>query len=601
MIKLSSYCFSDEQMRPFINFISRFSAHTPRRVVRVATRSKLGFTNNVLTSGERPSSPHLTNLPSITATIGFFGTALTSAWAINSYIKNNSDTKKIGQLRVENLDQMASIEKRMIQSATELMRFDEKNFDAASAYAETINIAVARGDAHAFSIYLNNLASLGPVSNNYLALLICSCANQGKASLLKILEEKYDVADLIDQNQLAKDLLSHPDPAYVERLTDQFLLGVGSIKHEGTHAKLAHFANQDAEQASDRVESPLVTGVEPLEDICLMLAYLREQDSVKNDIEKKYACVVAIELFSDQENESLQAYLLSLKAVAENEGQVDSTFIIYGGHFTCGQIRVEKRDDGEFDVKLFYIDSLGSGYGQFAGYYMVPFFEEIFPAKTAYYVSEVKEQHTSKGCSVFSLMHVKDLVNLPETFSQQGKPHSDIFSYIEQYTTETNKAVYSNEDGTKEHLISYRTVLPPLAFSRAKQSLRRPGVEEQEQAVHKKFILGYAGLFLEIRDSPPSRKEEVNEPINALSPMTMQDYMRLYIRPNAQGKEQNEALQHEIAGYGYSVLRWLVKQTPQQIERHTKAFTVTAFADKHHVSEEVDSHPTSHPASGVRN
>ncbi len=562
------------------------------RVARVARGARADATRSMhLSTRNAATPPHLPNLPSISAIIGFFGTALTSALAMNFYTQIDSDIRKIGQLRVENLDQMVEIEKRMIQSATELMRIGGKNTDEAAVFAETINIAVARGDAHAFIIYLNKLVSSGPISNTYLALLISSCANQGKASLLKVLEEKYEVSDLIEQNQLAKDLLQHPDPAYVERLTNQFLQGVGSIKVEGTHAKLAHFARLDGSQASGRVERPLVTGVEPLEDIGLMLSYLREQQRKKNDIEDKYANVVALELFKNQGNDGLRAYLESLKAVAETEGTIDSTFLIHGAHFTCGQIRVEKREDGEFDVRLFHIDSLGGGLGNFPGYYMVPAFEEIFPQKTSYYVSEVKEQHASKGCSVFSLMHVRDLVNF----------QSDIFSYIGQYTTGTKEAVYYGEDDYIAHPISYNTVLPPLAFSRAKQSLRRSGYEDQEQDEHQKFILGYAGLFLEINQSPPSRKAEVSEPINVLSPMTLEDYMRLHIRPNAQGKEQNDALRHEIAEYGYSFLQWLVKQTPQQIQEHTKAFTVTAFADKHHLSAEEDSHLTGHSSSGFRN
>jgi len=323
-----------------------------------------------------------------------------------------------------------------------------------------------------------------------------------------------------------------------------------------------------------------------------VLSFLREQDHARKPVRDLYNSLVVLDILGDGQ-ENFENYLESLKVLYEQQQKpVTSIFLFYGNHVTCGQMAVNKTADGEYEVKMLYIDSSGRGKGgEHPAYWLVSQSEKVFPKQVQYYVSEIKNQHAQYGCSVFALMHVYDLIHLNETFADYAKaglhPYEDIFDYISHNTTAQKTAIYYHGDDPVK--FNYRTVLPPLAFSRGKQTMTRTGTDDGNPD-DDTLVIGYMGLPYEIANSSKERQKELALVVNHGIPVTMENWLKHYLRPvndkNNESVIRNQTVTLLIGQMGLQLAPWLAKQPIGKIKEYTSAFTLKKFNENNKIAIE---------------
>jgi|GEM_PF-6014232 len=559
-----------------LKVLRRFQAASmpaQRPIARSIQQAQIQKITQPTTSGSTNAMLNLLGMGTLTGT---------AAYTLHEHTEIQRLIREISTYKPTNLDDLHAMHKQML----EILLAGQENKDI-SMLSAAINEAVTHGNKKLFAIYLNDLMTLHAVNDEYLALLINTCAAQGKASLLSILDVEFHLNDLIEESPYAKALLNNPLVTEIERLAGQFISGVGNIKDDGAHVQLAHQKAQDKQAAMDNVDDPPVTGLDPIDDAGILLSFLREQDNSVKQVDEAYKSVVILDMFGEGD-ESFKNYLKTLKkAYDQQEKPINSIFLLYGGHFTSGQIKIDKKENGEYDIQLFYIDSNGGASGDHPGYFLAQDCETLFPKQVEYIVAETKVQHAPKGCSVFSLMNVYDLIHMEKTLAAHAaaglKEYKDIFDYLKDHVTGELQSVGIKESGD-EFDWTFVTALPPAALSRGKQTMSHSGeiIRYPRGAGEPTTItaIGYMGLPHEIANSDDDRKKEVDLIVNHNITETLQEWFDKYIRKNAQGKPQNLTTQLLIGQWGMQIAPWLANTPPKEIKQYTQAFLLKEFARK---------------------
>lgn len=462
--------------------------------------------------------------------------------------------------------------------------------------SDALREAISKSNTKIFGDLIEELIKLNMANDSlYLSMLVNACALQGKTSLLKILVSKLnltsDINTLIHSNELADTLLKNTASRAIENIAYQFTRGPGKIRYDGAHTLLSYQRDRDKKDTVALLDTPDVTGLDNGYDIRAMLSYLRQQDTRKQFIDAAYDKVVILDVDTLSEGpNSLKVYLDVLKASCDKTDQtITSLFLMFGGHVTVGQISIEKTSDGLYDVRTFYMDSLGIYGSDHPGNFIIDFLEKIFPNQVTYYASEVKVQYANVGCSIFSLMHLYDLIHFSEIFGSDStlpdsQKKSSLFDYLRENITTTVKAITYDSEG-RDIPYTFHQTLPPLAWSRAKQSMNNSGKEityssDDPTISYEKTVIGVMGLFGEIENSSTHRKAEYTYPISPYSPKTMEEYLKHVLRENAQGKLQNKATVLEIGTWALQLVRWLSDKSPHDIAQYKDNFSLTTFATK---------------------
>lgn len=520
--------------------------------------------------------------------------------------------------QINTLKQLQAFDNTMLTALQhDLSANDSKLEKKLADLTDGINKAITMGDALAFTHALSELQAIkGSLPVTYLEKLVTRCAVQGRVSLLRILNQ-LDLEDIVSKNPLAAKLLAHPAADDIERLSSEMVEGIGHIREKGARLQAVQFKEDETRKAEDRVDLPFATGIDCIEDARVTMSFLADQDRARKKVEQQYQNVVILNP-NRNDGKELVYYLETLKQIAEKTGApVDSIFLLHpdtlGGHFTSGQIRIEKKKDGSgrFDVKLFHIDSLGSAEGIFLGSDLIPGFDRVFPEQTQFITSEIAEQKAMKGCSVFSLVHVYDLVHLQDTFKEHekagGKQYQDIFDYLAQNGIELHPVGLRGDLKLHEGSDAYYTARPPLLFSRMKQSVQGnkpityvtyeplPDKERERCQVDftyvakEKRVVGYLGIEGEIKESGEMRRKEQDFVVHAHEQETVNDFLRENITnvvDSKTGKEKlvNNATVYMIGKWSFGIVRWLVGLSPAEILKHTEAFTTHDLAKSHGIS-----------------
>ncbi len=502
------------------------------------------------------------------------GTIMVSGGIILNEVINN-DLNPMSSQPIKNSDDLKLIHEEMLHEL--LLNVDlEETTRQITSLSPAINYAITRGNRDTFKYTLKELININPqINNRYFALLINTCAAQGRVSLLHILNDQFDLSALIAKNKLAMKLLQHPAKNEIERLSSQFILGVGNIKHEGSHLQLALQKDLDLQHAETKLEMPLTTGLDVVDDLVELKSFAQLQQHAQQKIETAYHSVVVLESSSDK----FEHYLDVLKHLsASGAPNINSVYLVYGGHFTTGQIQIVRQENGALKVKYLHIDSSGSSAGFHSQESFIPGFEVRFPQQVDYIVAELKVQHANKGCSVFSLMNVHDLIY-----------HHNIFNYLARYTTDSQTRSCFSMDSTQFNF-TFKTALLPLAFSRGKQSMSNhgkvsvyepPANPNENVTFSDKIVLGYKGLLHEIEDSPNERKNELHFPISAYTSQTVAEWLEINVKINAQGKHQNKTTERMIFQWGLQLVPWLVSLKPEEIIEKSQSFDLQHFMARH--------------------
>lgn len=524
----------------------------------IGSFSQTQIRRNLSTNGSSSSSTNMLRL---------LGTA-----AAGSILISGFENKKSNDQAITCSDDMNFIYHQML---IQLLHGKENN--SVTSLSKAINGAVSNGDQKTFETELDRLIELEPkISEKYFELLINTCAAQGKVSLLRSLNDKFNLRRLIITNTLAVSLLQHPAASEIERLSSEFSLG--QIKHEGSNLQLAHQKRQDLQMAQDRLGFPLTTGLEVSDDLWVMMSFCQAQASAEKEINTAYNSLVVL---PGDDLDVFERYLGALKQLASKENTVNSVFLTYAGHFTSGQILIDQTTNGNFSVKLVYIDSLGSSEGYFAAEYLLNYFEATFPQQMNYFVSDLKVQNALRGCSVFSLMNVHDLIH-----------YNNIFDYLDCNTTRVLTTSSHNKQSVS-FSYQYKTALLPLLFSRGKETMTHRGeitlVDHENHTIVggvkcpiRKTIqsIGYMGLPLEIENSSEERKKEADLPIGPYTPQTINEWIAEYVRKNAQNKDTNFTTSLLVFQWRMQIVRWLVSLKPEEIAEQSELFSLPNFISR---------------------
>jgi len=167
-----------------------------RRVLPNLNKANHGFNHrlisNAMNEQSRTSSSHvMLGLLGAGALVGL-GQALADRWEEQDY-----------QSSIKNLDDLEKTHKWMQYALT-------NSSEQIEGIAKAINEAVTKANEKNFAIFLDKLFKMSVVSDDYLELLVNTCAIQGKVSLLKILSEEFNCDDFIEKNPIARALIKHP-------------------------------------------------------------------------------------------------------------------------------------------------------------------------------------------------------------------------------------------------------------------------------------------------------------------------------------------------------------------------------------------------------
>lgn len=491
----------------------------------------------------------------------------------NSAINTVDDLERITEL----------MDKLLTEHAPEEVKTSTKIYQLNRALLETIH----KGNNQLFAQLLEDvfkIAQKPPI--DYLKHLVNYAATHGKISILKVCLDDRRFSSVVRANSLATKLLKRTDGSEIEKVSEVFTQGPGFIRQPGINVQLSWAREQDlaAEeryQESRQYSSVGIFGICPVEDMSLMLSFVREQDALHRSLKAVDAAYANIVVLDGNDELAFFRYLATLKTAALTKSKsIDSKFILCGPHFTCGAIHVTP-SNGKLQVSVLHIDSLG-GYEIFNPHgWLVKYFNEVFCKDTVkHYISESQVQFASKGCSVFALNNIRDLGYFNQILALQAQHHrflsaeSPLFAYLDAHTTvEQSEGKESDKNGN-EIFYLLKVVLLPLRFNVHKQSFGASG-EIYLSEVKTRFAIGQMGLLSEIENTSPPRQEERHQPINPYKPgITFQDYLDKNTKRNARGKPQNMGNVLALAQWGIAIPSWLASKTPTEITNYKTAFSL---------------------------
>lgn len=454
--------------------------------------------------------------------------------------------------------------------------------------SEALANTIQFGDADSFREIMHDYLQESHPNTNYLNAIVNLCASQGKASLLDILINEFDLKSIVMRQPEAAALVNHPLAEEIERLSAQFIHGVGSIKRDGAQAKIAHYKAKALEEDLDAIEQPDVTGLDPVHDMSLMLAFIKNRSQATQNTNERFEHTVALDAL---DTNGTHKYLKALKAKSQqSETPINSIFIACDNHFTIGQLRVSERGN---KVEMIYFDSLGGLESTNpAMNVIIQDIEYIFrDASKTYFISEENTQHADKGCSVFALMQLHDLSFLDQTLAHHPQYADqnirDIFDYVyknpKAITAKGKEDCYRPLDANgnyeeKPIVVEWSTVLPPLTFVRAKQSFNSTGEKKAKEYGAERQVVGYMGIEKELIHSDVARQAEEHLPIDRHGKETFREWITRNTGTNQRGRPFNESTVLEIWRWGRNMTSWLVSLSPREVTALASAHTADTFA-----------------------
>lgn len=407
-------------------------------------------------------------------------------------------------------------------------------------------------------------------------------AFQGKVGVLDLMSKhEYFGAGIIDADPLARKLTSHPNRNDIEKISGEFVAGLGNIKSSGERSYLSFMQeNIAANEISNGL--PEVYGLDSIEDISVMYAFVKERFQSQHYRSEKISDITVIK----EDPDRLKEYLEAVKDRAKLLDQpLHCRFILAGGHFTFGDIIVKKQD-GNFKAEIFHFDSLGAtaDVNPFDPYVAATL--EVFP-DVQFYSSEQKLQNSMKGCSIFTLLHTQLASDLDELLpryehfdSQSESPYLD---YCKQNVTETVQSICYDDD-SRPIEYRYQLFVPPPNFS--KQSFKSTGEvdefilnEKKDDRIQRKVTrVGHMGLDVEKQISEKRKKEF--EQHTLLTGETPDQLIRKHTEYVGQNKPINKAVEHLTKQAGPQLVLWMVNKSPTEIEELKKAHALEAYQAK---------------------
>jgi hypothetical protein len=356
----------------------------------------------------------------------------------------------------------------------------------------------------------------------------------GKVSLLRLYKQSNLVNfDQLQQCKIARKLLNHPSADLIEQTVNQ--LAIGKIRNSGEQYALSYYEDQlmqrEASIFADQLQEDLGSG-DMTDDMVRLITFLYQSFRRKKKIKESFDDVVVFDVAEMGKN--IPLLLQSLKRECEQTGEPATVRYIttggdFPGHFTIGTFMVEKRLDGKFKAKSLYIDPLGSSMNNdpFEGFvqYVV---DEI--QDTTFYTSEHEIQKAPKGCSVFTLLLMINLVDLPNLFAQYPEyPYhgpTGIFDYVAAFSTALVQETifdFKEDSGRRTELYNRHLVLLPWVFLPPMQSNNDPAEEtyyiykdNEEVDEQKRTSIGRAGfkvaMEMELKQGGP-RAQELSTPV----------------------------------------------------------------------------------------
>lgn len=411
-------------------------------------------------------------------------------------------------------------------------------------------------------------------------LLSKIAAAQGKASVLELMKDYFDIRD-IESDPLAKKLLHHPMRKEIERLSGEYIKGLGNIKETGERAYL-RLSRERTEGKIQHPESPDIYGLDSIDDLSLTLAFLRKEQELEPKNEeirttiKKFENTVVLEEYNQSD---FGKYLDVLLHQCDLNGKTSSTFIFAGGHFTSGDITIVKKEDGSYEAKILYFDSLGSNAGHCSFDVYVDTTLQRIP-NTKIFASESVLQYAPKGCSIFTLLRV-----IPSLHMKDNK----LFEYAEKHQTDTAHSEYPRESDYADY--QYTLFTSPIVLEAPKQSFTKSGdisemiynPVDKSYTQTKKNRKGAMGLSVLKNTEEKENANRHEEFTTALySGKTLDEYLAHHtetIKSGEGDKKVNLMVKKKAESAGLRLASWLASKSEKEIHQIQKQHSLAHFIE----------------------
>lgn len=281
-------------------------------------------------------------------------------------------------------------------------------------------------------IFLNFVESLKQrkIFENHSSIfnqLMDICTRLSKVDVLRELNTIYP--GLTRLNKKARKLLTDPNAGEIQRLTEQFITGPGSMKDDGADIFIHALYEMELNDAhSDYLKSQLVNyNQSNSEDwVESFLSHFKKQQAIHERYDQDHLAIISEFLDDHSPDEQFLLFAENLKNKLLNSRPTlqEGTFLIAGSHFTCGKLRLEKDTNNEITAKLICIDGKGANWGQlnFRYHFLL---HDFFNGKIETFISEEFIQKAGKGCSFIATQQLYYLLHLSRYI-----PNGDLFDYI---------------------------------------------------------------------------------------------------------------------------------------------------------------------------
>lgn len=425
-------------------------------------------------------------------------------------------------------------------SADEIRREKER--------AEYAIYALKTTDHAVFLEFVNSLAQRGLLASqpSLFNQLTDICTRLSKVDVLRKLN-KINPA-LTKLNKEANSLLTHPHADEIQRLTEQFITGPGSMKDDGANAFLQSTYYAELEDAyHDFLTAQCIDENASNSEMWSQqfLSYLQNVNRVHDRYSHDQLAIItefSHDSLDKTADEQFVFFADKLKRKMHNEQSttIEGTFLFAGSHFSCGRLRLEKDANGEIAAKLVCIDGKGADWGQTCYKYYFTL-NDFFNGKLDVYISEENIQKAKTGCSFIAVQQFYYLLHAP-LYIQQG----DLFKYAKDHTTDRASLVKIDENGVVTTIIDAKTTRLPAALCTLRQVT-------DEKHVREDVLIRYDENQLKIGSELPERKETQNKAVKVdgrCSALTdLQKRADEYRAPSSPRAKDDSTLADMVTGY----------------------------------------------------
>jgi hypothetical protein len=517
------------------------------------------------------------------------GTAVTAIGIVAAFFANNDQTE------------LTPMSPQQLENEIAQIRKSIKISDELSLLIDAFIMVVKAGDYDRVKNILIEMKEKDVrLDPKVFKQLIRVVAAMGRVKALEMIGEYAGVQN-VESDPLAKKLLRHPMRDEIERLSGQFIKGLGNIKEDGERAYLAYCREKTSKEMLI-VPGPAIqgAGTELAEDYRAFMTAIKEEKQV---VEANKPIVKTVERFdntvviAEYDQTQLMEYLQIVEQQVVRKGSpVISSYIVAGGHFTSGDINMEITADGKFKATILHFDSQGAT-GSWESFN--PYLEAALTVvpNIDLYASEAKLQHTNKGCSIFTLLrtvqsaHMDRVLSTYDQYQDLGASNGMLFRYAQRYVTETVRAEYATSIGWAKY--TYHLFLPPVIIEAPKQSFTQAGeVEEvfmvvdgdrevfKERKVQRAGHMGLDVLKEKMAKENPNRHKEFSQTMNRR--VTVDEYIDRYTDvASIKGvkKKVNCTVEKKAQLYGLILVTWLVSKSSDEINDIKRQHSLERFRE----------------------